>query len=761
MSRTLRGAWSRRGTLLPLLLLTVVVTSGAVCVLGFADAAGTSSMLALPLLLLGVVAVPATGRELAAARRGEVAIARLRGLEGGALWTLLALEPLCVLVLGGVAGLGTGALGAKLAAATWVDSDASGIGLTEVLTVIGIVVVGLVAVLVGMAGALREPLADQVSLASRPRRATVVATFLNVLLIVAAVVAVYRSSAAGPDDPDWVVLAGPALVGLAVGQVVVWLVQLTSLVSVAPTNRRSLPAFLAVRRLARVADAATALRVLVAAAVVAALAVTGATQVDGWADDTARLRTGAPLTVELDGDAVSALSLTRDLDPSGRWLMAAVLVPGQGSLPARRAFLDTSRFDAVVGDFFDGTPAAGVSRSIADLGGGTQDMATGDTATVTVRGVSSRLSGELRPRITVAYRNPSGLTDDITFHASVGIGGDETTVSRPLRNCAEGCVVTGLTMSTDGDAQLPWILTGLDFGGADGLAGDLRPVPTTPPAGVLPIAVVPVDDGLLFPGTDRTLDVLPRTTGPRMPVLATDSIDWAGAAPQVESPGGDERSADVVGTLPALPLIEADGLLADLPRAAAGAPPTVPAAVVMVLARADTPADVLQRLSEAAGHRPLTLAQVRHQTVDETGAVQGRVYLVMACFCLAVALLVQVASMARQRSAWLRDAAALRVLGIPSAQLRRAGLAEVVALAVAAVVATVAGALAAVDLLLSHLDLVTVPEHSVPLETSASVLPLVTAAGAVALIVLVVSGRGRGVQAARSRPAILREEATP
>ena len=64
MNRTLRGAWSRRGTLLPLLLLTVVVVAGAVTVLGFADRAGTSPRLAVPLLLLGAVAVPATGREL-------------------------------------------------------------------------------------------------------------------------------------------------------------------------------------------------------------------------------------------------------------------------------------------------------------------------------------------------------------------------------------------------------------------------------------------------------------------------------------------------------------------------------------------------------------------------------------------------------------------------------------------------------------------------------------------------------------------------
>ena len=198
-----------------------------------------------------------------------------------------------------------------------------------------------VAVLVGMAGALREPLGDQVSLAARPRASSVVAVFGDVLVLVGAAVAVYRGSVAG-EDPDWVVLAGPALVGLAVGQAVVWLVRLAARLALRPTGSGRLAGFLAVRRLARVADAATSLRVLVAASVVAALALTGAAQVDDWTDDTARLRTGAPLSVPLeDGGAVGALALTRDLDPEGRWLMAAVLVPGEGSILARRAFLDT------------------------------------------------------------------------------------------------------------------------------------------------------------------------------------------------------------------------------------------------------------------------------------------------------------------------------------------------------------------------------------------------------------------------------------
>jgi hypothetical protein len=757
MNRTLRGAWSRRGTLLPLLLLTVVVVAGAVTVIGFADRAGTSPRLAVPLLLLGAVAVPATGRELANARRTEIAIARLRGLQGGELSTLLAVEPLLVLLLGGVLGILLGGVGAWLAGLAWVGASAALPGPTAVVAGLVIVVVGLAAVLLGMAGALREPLSQQVSIAARPRLASTGAMFASVLILMAAVVAVYRSSVVTSGDPDWVVLAGPALVGLAVGQLVVGLLRLVARLALGRTAQGALPGFLAVRRLARVADAATPVRILVAASVVAALAVTGAADVDDWTGDTARLRAGAPLQVELDSDASGALELTRDLDPDGRWLMAAVLVPGQGSVPARRAFLDTSRYDAVVGDFFAGTAAAGVGTRVGRLSGDNPTIATGDTVRATARGVSARRSGEVRPRVTVAYLDQRGHTSSATIPLRIGPDGAEATATQPLRGCRGGCSITELVLDRSRDSGLPWLLTGLDFGGVDGLAPAWRTVPSRT-LGVAPVELTQVDEGFLVPSSDHPLRAFPAGGAARLSVLATDSATWADEPPLVDSPGGDERRADVVARLPALPLVEADGLVADLPLAAAGAPPTVPAAEVMVLARADTPPALLADLAEAAGHEPRTLEAVDAATARETGAAQARVYSLMAGFCVLAGLLVLAAAVARQRAAWLREVAALRALGVPTDQLRGSGLVEVLWLATAAVLATVAGAVAAVRLLLAHLSLVTVPEHAVPLRTGLDWWPIGLAAGVAALAVVVVVGRGRTVQADRSRPAILREE---
>lgn len=762
MIRTLRGAWHRRGTLLPLFLLSVVVVTGAVAVLAFADSAGTSRMLAVPLLLLGAVAVPATGRELALARRGEIALARLRGLQGGELSTLLVVEPLVVLVAGGAVGVGLGLVVGWLVVRAWSDPAATlgvGFGVVPVLVGLAIVLAGLVAVLAGMASALREPLSEQVSVASRPRAASTRAIFGSVLLIAAAVVAVYRSSVAPGEDPDWVVLAGPALVGLAGGQVLVWLVRVVAGALVRRTAGSSLPRFLAVRRLARVADVAAPVRILVAAATVAGLALTGATRVDDWTGDTARLRSVAPLQVELDAGASDALALTRDLDPEGRWLMAAVLVPGKSDVPDRRAFLDTQRYDAVVGDFLDGTPAAGTARHIGALADAAASYAISDTVRATVEGVSRRSTGDLRPRVLVEYLDDSGATGTAVIRTQVGLHGGPSSASARLDGCTGGCLLTSVTLErSPGDAGLPWVLSELDFGGVDALRTEWRhAAPQLLEASEVPARV---DVGLLAPAADGSVQFLPGPVDSRTPVLATDTAEWDEGAPVIESPGGDERSADVLARLPALPLVERDGVLADLPRAAAGAPPTVPAAQVLVLARADTPRDVLAALTDAAVGPPQSLAQLVEATEAQTGGDQARVYSLMAGFCLLVALLVLAAAAARQRPAWLRDAAALRAVGVSTRSLRSAALVETLALGIAAVVASIVGALGAVLLLLGNLSLVAVPRHAVPLQSGVAVAPIVVTGLVVAAAVLLVTRRGRGVHAERSRPAVLREEAT-
>ncbi|MEN8706592.1 MAG: FtsX-like permease family protein [Nocardioides marinisabuli] len=764
LARTLRGAWSRRATLTPLLLLTTVVVAGVVAVLGFAEAAGTSGALAVPLLLLALVALPTTGRELASARRGEIALARLRGLEGGELYVLVALEPLLVLTLGGLLGGGLGLLVARLSAHAWLRDPAPLVGVDALVAALLVVLVALAALLVGMAAALREPLADQVAAVARPRRTTVAAAFAQVLVVVGAAVAVYRSSlgSSGADAAglDVVVLAGPALVGLAVGAGALWLLRAVARVWVRRRGPRGgLGGFLAARRLDRVSGVAGAVQVLVAAAVVAGVALTAALQVDQWTERTARLQAGAPLRIDLETDAEPALELTRRLDPEGRWLMAAVLVPGEGSAVARRAFLDLSRHDAVLGDFHDDT-AAGALASVVDelapdTGSATRPV-VGTEVSATVSGVSRRLEGRMRPVVVLSLRDLTGGSRQVRLRLEVGLDGDPATASTPVE-CAEGCEPVAVTLQrTPGDSELPWTLDSLVVGDQDLLERGWAPAEET--RGDRPGGPVPVAGGLLAVSTSTPLVAVPAAAGLSVPVLATRSAVWEDD-PVVDSPGGADLAARVVARVPGLPLVQADGLLADLPRVLLGSPPTVPVAEVMVLARADTPEALLDEVLDETGGDLRTLAQVRAGVSDETGAAQARVYLLVAGSGLLVALLVLATAVARERPAWLRDVAALRAVGLDVRRLRGAGRLEAAGLVVVSVTATLFGTAAGVVWLLGDLALVEVPAHAVALRTSLDAWPVALLAVVVAAVVALVVGRGRRVSAERSRPAILREEA--
>ena len=212
MTRLLRGAWARRGTLLALVAMTLVVVAGAVTVTRFADAAGTSPWLALPLYLLGAVAISESGRALASRRREEIGLHRLRGVRGIRLVVSLLAEPLLAIVAGLLLGLALGALVTVAVTGWWLDDAAAPLDGRAVGVAALVALGGLLTVAVGFAGGLQEPLSAQVSIAERPRRAGTTAVFLGVVVIVGAVVAAYRADAGSAGDPDAVVLAGPALV---------------------------------------------------------------------------------------------------------------------------------------------------------------------------------------------------------------------------------------------------------------------------------------------------------------------------------------------------------------------------------------------------------------------------------------------------------------------------------------------------------------------------------------------------------------------
>ncbi|NYG54093.1 FtsX-like permease family protein [Nocardioides perillae] len=776
MSRALRGALRRRALLLALLALTLVVVAGTVGVTGFAQAAGTSPTLVVPLLVLGLVAVPSVGRELAVARRDEVALARLRGADVPQVVGRLAGEPLAALLLGTAAGVPLGLLLARASAAAWLDRAAAFVPTPgTVVACLAVVVVGLVGVLVGTAGVVCEPLADQVGTARRTRAAGAGTLFARVLVVVAAVVAAYRSRVVGDGavDADLVTLAAPALVGLAVGEAAVLGLRLAARAAVPLTARRGTAAFLAVRRLGRAADSAAAVRLLVAAAVVAGLALTGAGAVDGWAEETARLRAGAPLVVEYDGSAAAALRTTRDLDPAGDWLAAAAVVDG-GEGAERRAFVDARRLARVSGEHLDPTGAARVAGLARRLPAGRRAvLVEGDRLEVDAVSRGAEPGSLL---LSVDYVADADYTETAVLRLDVAPDGTVRGGAAALPGCARGCVATRLLLGPAPGRPAPRVsVRALRVGGTDLLAAGWDPL--DPQAALAPDGerrVVTWAGGI---GTTGLLGddvaLVPAAAGSVLPVLAAPgaspgatSDPSVGRAPgraegevgTVSGPGGDRRPARVVATLPALPLVEGEGVLADLASAVAASPPGVADSRVLVLARADTPAPVLRALAAEGGGSVRTLDDVAAQVRDATGAAQARAYAVVAVLAAVVAVVAVAAPARGRRAARRQEVAALRLLGVPRPTLRAAGRLDVLGQAVAVAVAGAVGCLAAVALLLPHLPLVRVPRTAVAFDPAADPGALALALlGAVAVCVLVGAG-ARRVGERHTAPAVLREE---
>ncbi len=259
------------------------------------------------------------------------------------------------------------------------------------------------------------------------------------------------------------------------------------------------------------------------------------------------------------------------------------------------------------------------------------------------------------------------------------------------------------------------------------------------------------------------LEVAPLPEGPTALVLTASGLPVRLLSADLEDPvpldlGSSERPADPLGSYAALPLVGSVGVLTDLTASSVASGPTVPSAESGIVAAADTPDELLDRLVAATGTEPRSLEDLREEIGTAAGADQARAYVLMAGACVLVALLALAAGVARHLRSYRHDVAALRVLGIGVATARRAGRAELASLAVLVLLTVTVGGWLAVELLLGGLPLVTPPPAAQPLDTSARTLALVVPAVLAAAAVLVVGGRARVVRDATTRPSLLRDE---
>lgn len=682
--RSLRATRTYGGPLLAILLGAAVTVASVLVGLG-ADGPGGSDGdggVLLPLLLVAAVTLPLPALDLGRRRRAEMSVARVRGVHGPALVMAAAGPPVVAALLGAALGLGGAALVRARLADAWQTPPlgATDVGWAATLAAAGALLVAGCSWVV-----VREPLAGQLrgrGRASGPRTTGVVGQVAGIAVLVVAVVVGFRAATSDGAGVDAGVLAGSGLIGLAGGQVLAWTLPLAGLLLVRAAAGRSSGVLLGVRR-ATGADHAARLRAVVAGAVVALVAGAGVTTSNAWADQTARLRTGAPESYAFpDGTALDSWRLTRQVDPDGRWLMAATVSTERVEAELRVAYLDLERFPRVVGDFLIDTTGDPTAR-LDELGaGGRVTLVEGSALTLHLGPVPGPEPAPKVVQVSVDYLGDAGFVESVD--ATVRLR-DRRTLAPDIREpvaCADGCVLLGIDVLTR-PAGGAAVLDGLTLGDTD----------------LLEAAWAPVSDGTAAPDADPVgalslrdgRGYVPAAAVVPVPVLSAGSLDFGDGAPQAPGLDGTARPLRSVGTRPALPLVEAQGLLGDLQSALAGAKASVQGVLPVVLARADTPADVRAALLAAGADDPTSVQSVRDRSLGTAGTADSRMRLMVALGAAALAALALLAGLGGARRGTRHDDAALRLIGLPRRQARHAALVEASLLAVATALAIAVG----------------------------------------------------------------------
>ncbi|MCW2792015.1 MAG: FtsX-like permease family protein [Nocardioides sp.] len=633
-------------------------------------------------------------------RLPELALASLRGLSRRQMWSLGLSEPLALLLLAVPAG---GALGVAMGLGLtrwWLapglplplpwEAAAAGLGVALAAAVVAVLAVGLV---------LRVSLSDQLTGVRRPRATSRTALIIQLVLVAAAVaVLVSKLSSGKPGDPDVTDLILPVLLAVVAG------IAATRVTAGAATwwtrhrRSRSISSFVASRAISRRQEG-TLIILPVTAAIAIGVFGAGVYQSAGaWRESVAATVAPADVLWTSALPLDQTVALTHRLDPDGQYLMAATTLGTQGPT---FTVVDSPRLAQVVAwqdQWTPGTSAAQVADLISVQGKvpsarGTEIAVTADNQATT--------GDELG--IRVRFGAPDGRTHD----AYLGpFPPGESTQRGAIPSCAKGCRLEGVTIGApaaqpvqmNGDVRISsFEMDGVPVSGAfDGAGWSISPDASYPDQ----VTGVAADDsrGLVVSVDSGDTPIIAQ--------VATGAIPSAlpvirGAEAETETRGGASTSAtttfsvDPVLTSGSVPLLGPLGLLVDYSMITTDRTIYSQGAPVYVLARGDTPETIREGLSERGAFVSTTLAAQR-AALDQTAyALALRLYAVVALLVLLMAMASLFVSTAVQLPARRRDAAALRVVGVPRRAVMSSVLREfVVVLGGTAVAGLAAGTLA-------------------------------------------------------------------
>jgi hypothetical protein len=615
-------------------------------------------------------------------RLPELALASLRGLSRRRMWQLGLSEPVTLLAVSVPLGAAVGMVMSVGLVRWWLVPDLPvplpGVALLTGATVV--LATAVVAVLaVGLV--LRVTLSDQLTGVRRPRRAGRTAIVLQLVLVSTALaVLASKLSAGAPGDPDITDLVLPVLLAVVAG---LGATRLTAAVAAWWTRRRrrtrSLPSFVAARAISRRQEG-TLVVLPVTAAI--AICVFGAGVYDSasqWRTSVAATIAPAEVVWRSPLPMAGTVDLTHDIDPDGQYLMAMTTIVTQGP---SFTIADIPRLTRVAAWQRQWTPGIGTEQIVDEL----VPHATVPTLRGERVGLTVTRDTAQRDPLTVELRLDA--TDGEVHSAFVGPFGQGTNsaeVHTPY--CLRGCTLTAITVG--GPATVPTPIEGelriSDF------TADGRPVPgavegagwQNAPRATAGDAITGVSSeggGIVVTVASGGVPVIVQLVAGGLPA-ALPVVKGVGA--RTGDPGGaavaeaTSFAVDPVVMARSVPLLGPNGLLIDFTTFTIGREIfEQPGSPVLVLARSDTPDSMVNELQARGATLGTTLTAEQRTLGQSAYALALRLYAVVAALVLLMALAGLFVSTAVQLPSRRRDAASLRVVGVPRRSVMSAVLRE-------------------------------------------------------------------------------------
>lgn len=767
MNRTIRALRAdplRAGCLLA---ATAAAVAGAGCIVAYGargPAGGPTAATLSADAAIGVLATAVLVTDALHSRAPEIAVAVVRGMSAVRTWRWLSGESLVVAATGTIAGLLVSVL-------AWRLLDAAGRGAPERpgLALLAGVGAGGCCLLTALGCCVRAPAVIRSGAAAR--RTPVLLAAAEAATVVGAAWLLYQAASAGPGRHAMLASFAPAAAALAALVASGRVSRVVGRVGMlAWSHTRDLSRFLAARRLGRATALAVSLASVTGASAIGLYAGIAQHAESRWRDQVANVRTGGVTAFDSDLPASATFLATRAADPDGRWLMAIVASAPDSDPGEYRGYADLTRWPRVVGGPWD--TATGTDTRAVRTGFGDDSWQPVTIPRGTVRiAVDNHLR---RPGDERAFLNLSLLQRDGDLETvPVPVAGRGSSVLRAhVHACAEACTLRKITIGTGADAPLDVhgsivlrsITTdgpgnGWTPGGERRWAPDLA---TASHGGSLDVRTTA--EGLrLRPaatGLKEPVGVVPSRAHLERRVLVAGDTDVGHRVLGLDS---SAAPASVVARYPMLPLLGTHGYLGDLPDVLLDSFDAPVGSRVRVLARDDTPHDVLRALDREGVPvgEPRSAGEVAAELgrSDDSRAVLSWSVLAVVAAVAGLAVAVHSESTARPRTR--HDSASLRVAHVPPPDVIRTVGYEVALVSIAAAVPSAVLGLAT----WWCVRRVAVPGDPAPFEPRVDVsVPWLPAV----LAVVVTFGLSAGCvlalrrgDTARGRPEILRTTGTP